>query len=126
MSVDYTAWAGYGVVGPIDEPTDLVHTSKVPETIRAAIDLEDLEGEMDKWLEARGIDKVSVFVGGNAYSGRERWSMVVSSSVTSVDEMEPVSRLTQPSDEELAQLEQAMRLVGIEDKPGWMLQMDIS
>ena len=129
MGVDRTAWAGYGVTGPIDEPTDLLRTSKVPEPIRTALDNADepdLETQMDKWLAKAGIDKLSVFVGGNAWSGVERWSVVVSSSVKSVDESDPVEFLEQPSDEELAQLEQALRLIGIEAKPGWMLQMDVS
>ena len=128
MGVDRTAWAGYGVTGEIDEPDDLLRTSKVPAPIRAALDNEDydLETQMDEFLAKAGIDKVSVFVGGNAWSGVERWSMVVSSSVTSVDESDPVSHLTQPSDEERDQLRRAIELVGLEDEPGWMLQMDVN
>jgi hypothetical protein len=128
MGVDRTAWAGYGVVGAIDEPDDLLRESKVPPVIRAALDNEDydLETQMDEWLAKAGIDKVSVFVGGNSWSGVERWSVVVSSSVTSVDESDPVEFLSQPSDEELAQLASAIDLLGIEKKPGWMLQMDVS
>jgi hypothetical protein len=128
MGVDRTAWAGYGVTGAIDEPDDLLRKSKVPAPIRAALDNEDydLETQMDEWLKLRGVEKVSVFVGGNSWSGVERWSVVVSSSVASVDESDPVEVLTEPSDEELAELTRALEMIGIETKPGWMLQMDVS
>lgn len=128
MGVDRTAWAGYGVTGPIDEPDDLLRTSKVPAPIRAAIDNEDydVETQMDEWLKVRGIESVTVHVSGNAWSGQERWNVTVSSSITSVDEMDPVEILEQPSQQELDELEQALEMLGIDRKPSWMLQMDVN
>ncbi len=127
MSIDRTAWVGYGVTGTIDEPSDLLRESKVPATIRAAIDKEDydVETQLDTWLAERGITAVSVYVSGNSWTGQERWNVVVSSSVTSVDESDPVAIMKQPSEEQLAELEQALEMLAIEQSPSWMLQMDV-
>lgn len=129
MSVDYTAWAGYGVTGQIDEPSDLLRESKVPVVIRTALDNNDevdIETAMDQWLGERGIDKLTVFVSGNAWSGVERWNVCVTSSVGSVLESDPVEFLEEPSGEELAQLQQALAMLGVETDPSWMIQLDVT
>jgi len=125
MSVDYFAWVGYGYTGVIDDEDDLLRESKVPAEIRAAIDLEDVEGEMEKWLEARGIDLVIVTVSGNSYSGVERWNVHVKRCTASVDEMEPLEFLEMPTESEVMQLGMAAELLRLEGEPAWMMQMDV-
>jgi hypothetical protein len=127
MSIDRTAWTAYGVTGIIDEPSDLLRESKVPAVIRTVLDDEDsdLETPMEAWLLARGVDGILAIVSGNSMSGVERWNLVVGRTITSVDESDPLEFIDMPTESELKQLAHAIKLLGIEDEPRWMMQMDI-
>jgi hypothetical protein len=128
MSIDKNAWAGYGVSGIIDEPTDLLRASEVPAAIRTVIDDEDLdlETEMDKFLGEHKIDRIAVFVSGNSWTGVERWNVVIRRTIASVDESDPMSWLGDPTQLDLVQLAEAIALFGIDREFGWMLQMDVN
>lgn len=127
MSIDRYSWVGFGFTGLIDDEDDLLRESRVPAEIRAAIDLEDVEGEMDKWLLRHGIDLVSVTTSGNSWSGVERWNVTVSRCMASVDEQEPIAYLETPTESELMQLGMAKKLLGLEreGEPAWFMQMEV-
>lgn len=114
MGVEYSAAICYGLSGAPDELLDTM-----PE-------LEDFVDEMGDWLHVRGFTQLAADVGGDQWSGPERWTLYLPGTFAVADRNTlPVTLVDEPPVRGMVELQRVARLLGIQqDRVGWQLLWD--
>ncbi len=120
MGVDYSAEVGYGFAGEGEPPT----------IIAGIVEMNggDIEG-VDDWLSSCGWGELTYRVGGDQWSGPERWSVLSRSSLAYVDRYESVRvfHMDEMPDEAARQLREVRDVAGLKAYPiGWKLFWNVS